>query len=78
MTGIMMYAILGDRYHSAPTAAFLDIKRAVEDYIDRSTGIRTLAQMQWRMARPEGSGSTSSIPVPGRYRARATESASSG
>ncbi|MBN1506925.1 MAG: hypothetical protein JW955_08765 [Sedimentisphaerales bacterium] len=46
MAPVMIKAILGDRYETADDALYQKVQRRVLDYIDRSTGIQTLVQME--------------------------------
>jgi hypothetical protein len=46
MAPVMIKAILGDRYQSADRRLCDKVERRVLDYIDKSTGIQTIAQMQ--------------------------------
>jgi len=46
MAPIMMKAILGDRYQTADDRLFQKVQRRVLEYIDQSTGIQTLVQME--------------------------------
>jgi rfaE bifunctional protein kinase chain/domain len=46
MAPVMMKAILGDRYETADEALYQKVQRRVLDYIDKSTGIQTLVQME--------------------------------
>jgi rfaE bifunctional protein kinase chain/domain len=46
MTPVMMKAILGDRYQTADDRLYQKVQRRVLDYIDQSTGIQTLVQME--------------------------------
>ena len=46
MTPVMIKAILGDRYETADEALYQKVQRHVLDYIDKSTGIQTLVQME--------------------------------
>ncbi|MBM4024909.1 MAG: carbohydrate kinase [Planctomycetes bacterium] len=46
MAPVMIEAILGDRYATADERLFEKVRRRVLEYIDRSTGIQTLVQME--------------------------------
>jgi rfaE bifunctional protein kinase chain/domain len=46
MAPVMMKAILGDRYQTADERLYEKVRRRVLDYIDQSTGIQTLVQME--------------------------------
>ncbi len=46
MAPAMMKAILGDRYQTADDRLYEKVRRRVLDYIDQSTGIQTLVQME--------------------------------
>jgi len=46
MAPVMIKAILGDRYKTADEALYQKVQRRVLDYIDKSTGIQTLVQME--------------------------------
>jgi rfaE bifunctional protein kinase chain/domain len=46
MAPVMIKAILGDRYETADDALYQKVQRRVLDYIDKSTGIQTLVQME--------------------------------
>lgn len=46
MEPVMVQAILGERYGEADESLYLRVLARVRDYIDKSTGIQTLAQMQ--------------------------------
>ncbi len=46
MAPVMIKAILGDRYQTADEALYRKVQRRVLDYIDKSTGIQTLVQME--------------------------------
>ena len=43
---MMIAAILGERVHDADGALREDVRSAVRAYIDQTTGIQTLVQMQ--------------------------------
>jgi rfaE bifunctional protein kinase chain/domain len=45
MAPVMIRAILGDRYDEADESLFRKVSIRVKDYIDKTTGIQTLAQM---------------------------------
>lgn len=45
MAPVMIRAILGDKYHSADETLYKKVKTRVDEYIDMTTGIQTLAQM---------------------------------
>ncbi len=45
MAPMMIRAILGDRYEDADETVFTKVKSAVDDLIDKTTGIQTLRQM---------------------------------
>lgn len=46
MAPVMMKAILGDCYETADNALYQKVRHRVLDYIDKSTGIQTLVQME--------------------------------
>ncbi len=46
MAPVMMKAILGDRYQRADENLYQKVRRRVLDYIDQSTGVQTLIQME--------------------------------
>jgi phosphoglycolate phosphatase-like HAD superfamily hydrolase len=46
MAPMMVKAILGDAYYSADESLFIKIRKRVDEYIDLTTGIQTLAQMK--------------------------------
>jgi bifunctional ADP-heptose synthase (sugar kinase/adenylyltransferase)/phosphoglycolate phosphatase-like HAD superfamily hydrolase len=46
MAPVMMKAILGDRYRTADDGFYQKVQRRVLEYIDQSTGIQTLVQME--------------------------------
>ncbi len=46
MAPVMIRAILGDRYETADETLYHKVRNRVLDYIDKSTGIQTLIQMQ--------------------------------
>jgi rfaE bifunctional protein kinase chain/domain len=46
MAPVMIRAVLGDRYESADQGLYRKVEQRVLDYIDKSTGIQTIAQMQ--------------------------------
>jgi len=46
MEPMMVQAILGEQYSSVSTATFGGVRAAVAEFIDRTTGIQTLVQMQ--------------------------------
>jgi rfaE bifunctional protein kinase chain/domain len=46
MAPVMMKAILGDRYQTADDKLYQKVQRRVLEYIDQSTGIQTLVQME--------------------------------
>jgi len=46
MAPVMMKAILGDRYQTADDSLYQKVQRRVLEYIDQSTGIQTLVQME--------------------------------
>ena len=46
MAPVMIKAILGDHYATADEALYQKVQRRVLDYIDKSTGIQTLVQME--------------------------------
>jgi rfaE bifunctional protein kinase chain/domain len=46
MAPVMIKAILGDRYQTADEGLYRKVHRRVLDYIDKSTGIQTLVQME--------------------------------
>lgn len=46
MTPVMIRAILGTRYQDADESLFHNVKMRVAEYIDKTTGIQTLAQMK--------------------------------
>ena len=45
MEPVMMHAIMGNQYASAETALFERIQQRVQQFIEQSTGIQTIAQM---------------------------------
>jgi len=45
MAPMMIKAILGDKYHDADESLFRKVQVRVHEYIDKTTGIQTLAQM---------------------------------
>jgi len=49
MAPMMMKAILGDKYQDADEALYQKVKTRVDEFIDKTTGIQTLVQMQWLM-----------------------------
>jgi len=46
MTPVMVKAILGDEYETAEETLYHKVRNRVLDYIDKSTGIQTILQMQ--------------------------------
>lgn len=46
MAPVMIKAILGDHYQTADEALYKKVQRRVLDYIDQSTGMQTLVQME--------------------------------
>lgn len=46
MAPVMMKAVLGDRFQTADESLYRKVQKRVLDYIDKSTGIQTIAQMQ--------------------------------
>lgn len=46
MAPVMVKAILGDRYQSADETLYHKVRNRVIDYIDKSTGIQTILQME--------------------------------
>ncbi len=46
MVPVMLKAILGDEFETADEALYLKAKKRIEDYIDQSTGIQTVLQME--------------------------------
>ena len=46
MAPVMIKAILGDRYETADEAQYQKVRCHVLDYIDKSTGVQTLVQME--------------------------------
>lgn len=46
MEPVMMQSILGTHYHTADPGLFAKVRQRVIDYIDQSTGIQTIIQMQ--------------------------------
>ncbi|MCK5851996.1 HAD family hydrolase [bacterium] len=46
MRPVMIKAILGEHYHHATENEFLQVTEYIQDYIDKSTGIQTILQMQ--------------------------------
>lgn len=46
MAPVMIRAILGDRYETADETLYHKVRNRVLDYIDKSTGIQTIIQMQ--------------------------------
>ena len=46
MAPVMIHAILGDRYDSAHQTLYHKVVNRVGDYIDKSTGIQTIVQME--------------------------------
>jgi phosphoglycolate phosphatase-like HAD superfamily hydrolase len=47
MEPMMVHAILAPQFESADESSYRRVVDRVRDYIDKSTGIQTLAQMQW-------------------------------
>ncbi|MBN1108469.1 MAG: hypothetical protein JXR66_05460 [Bacteroidales bacterium] len=45
MAPVMTGAVLGDRFNDAESSLFLSVQNRVNEYIDATTGIQTLAQM---------------------------------
>lgn len=45
MEPVMVKAILGARYHTADTALFERVRRRVHEFVEQSTGIQTILQM---------------------------------
>jgi len=46
MAPVMIKAILGDKYETADTTLYHKVRKRVRDYIDKSTGIQTVLQME--------------------------------
>ncbi len=46
MTPVMIKAILGDKYETAGESLYHKVRNRVTDYIDKSTGIQTIIQME--------------------------------
>jgi rfaE bifunctional protein kinase chain/domain len=46
MAPMMMKQILGDKYTGADSALLKEIKKAVDEFIDKTTGVQTLVQMK--------------------------------
>jgi phosphoglycolate phosphatase-like HAD superfamily hydrolase len=46
MTPVMIKAILGDEYETADETLYHKVRRRVADYIDKSTGVQTILQME--------------------------------
>ena len=46
MVPVMIRAILGEQYESAPETLYHKVRSRVLDYVDQSTGIQTILQMQ--------------------------------
>jgi len=46
MAPVMIKAILGDRYETADETQYQKVRSRVLDYIDKSTGVQTLVQME--------------------------------
>ncbi len=46
MAPTMIEAILGEQYHTADTALYENVRRRVFEYIDQSTGLQTILQME--------------------------------
>jgi rfaE bifunctional protein kinase chain/domain len=46
MAPMMIKAILGDKYHSVDESLYRKVKNRVDEFIDKTTGIQTLAQMK--------------------------------
>ncbi len=46
MAPVMMKAVLGDRFQTADESLYRKVQKRVLDYIDKSTGIQTIVQMQ--------------------------------
>jgi len=46
MAPVMIHAILGDRYETADEGLYRKVEQRVLDYIDKSTGIQTIVQME--------------------------------
>ncbi len=46
MAPMMISAILGDKYQDADEVLYQKVKTSVDEYIDKTTGIQTLAQMK--------------------------------
>ena len=46
MGPVMIKAILGEHYHHATEEEHLQVTKYIQDYIDKSTGIQTILQMQ--------------------------------
>jgi len=46
MGPVMVKAILGEHYHQATEDEYLQVTECVQNYIDKSTGIQTILQMQ--------------------------------
>ncbi len=46
MAPVMVEAILGEQYHTADASLYESVRRRVLDYIDQSTGLQTILQME--------------------------------
>lgn len=46
MEPVMIRAILGDRYSDVDETTYINVQREVRNYIDKSTGIQTIIQME--------------------------------
>jgi len=46
MAPVMVKAVMGERYNDADRSLYLKVKAAVDDLIDKTTGIQTLRQMK--------------------------------
>ncbi len=46
MEPVMVQAILGEQYHSASQSLLQEVRERVNEYIDQSTGIQTILQME--------------------------------
>lgn len=70
MAPVMIRAILGDKYNDAEDSSFRMISKRVQDYIDKTTGIQTLAQMHGLidLIREFGCVPEEKIPDPSGYK----------
>ena len=46
MAPVMIKAVLGDKYETADETLYHKVKNRVNEYIDKSTGIQTILQME--------------------------------